>query len=152
MKRKVLVGFVVILFLATTYSIYADEQTKPATSGLVDTLSKNLSLKPEQATGAAGSVFSLAKSKMSATDFTKLASGYPEMDTLLKATPKTESTGSSALTSALSSQSGAVALASQFKTLGISPETGAKIVPEVLNFVKAKQGDAMMGLLSKAVK
>jgi len=149
MKRVFQIGFVFALALLTS-AVYADTEK---TSGLVDTLTKNLSLKSEQATGAAGSVFSLAKSKMSATDFSKLAGGFPEMDSLLKATPKAESKGgTSALTGAFSSLSGPAALAGQFKSLGISPEAAAKIVPEVLNFVKGKQGTEVMELLSKAVK
>lgn len=152
MKKKLLsvfFAFVCLTIASITFSVYAAE-TK--TSGLADELTKKLSLKPEQATGAAGSVFSLAKSKMSPTDFTKLAGGFPEMDSLLKAAPKPESGGLGSVAGMVGSQSGPMALASQFKSLGIAPETAAKVVPEVLNFVKAKQGDAMMGLLSKAIQ
>jgi hypothetical protein len=143
--------FVLFATLFFSFSIFALDPAK--NSGLVDTLTKDLKLKPEQATGAAGSVFSLAKSKMNATDFTKLAGGFPEMDTLLKATPKTDSgSPTSALTGAIGSLSGPALMASQFKTLGISPEVASKIVPEVLNFVKGKEGQAAMDLLSKAIK
>lgn len=101
MQKKlflVLSGFMCFVF-ALPFSLYADDSTMAKTSGLVDDLTKNLSLKPEQATGAAGSVFSLAKNKMNPADFTKLAGGFPEMDSLLKAAPKTSSSGSSSLTS-----------------------------------------------------
>jgi hypothetical protein len=151
MQRRVffvLTGFACFVF-AITLALYADDTATAKTSGLVDDLTKNLSLKPEQAMGAAGSVFSLAKSKMNAADFTKLAGGFPEMDSLLSAAPKASSSATGALGSAAG---GAVGLASQFSSLGISPETATKVVPEVLNFVKAKQGDEMMGLLSKAIK
>ena len=145
------IRFLAIAFIALSmFAIHAQSET-PKTSGLSELLVKDLSLKPEQATGAAGSVFSLAKSKMPAADFSKLAGGFPEMDSLLKAAPAV-STGSNPLSSALGSLSGPAALASQFKTLGISPETATKIVPEVLNFVKGKQGTEMMDLLSKAIK
>jgi hypothetical protein len=148
-KKRIGFFFLFVCFTFATMVLNAEETKK---SGLEDVLVKNLSLKPEQATGAAGSVFSLAKSKMSAADFTKLAGGFPEMDSLLKAVPKTESSGMGSVSSALGSQAGPLLLASQFKSLGISPEIASKVVPEVLNFVKGKQGDAMMGLLSKAVK
>jgi Protein of unknown function VcgC/VcgE (DUF2780) len=154
MKNKSFIKLLIIpcVVFSMTVLINAGQAAAPATSGLVDTLTKNLSLKPAQATGAAGSIFSLAKSKMAPADFTKLASGFPEMDSLLKATPKGSSSGVGGLTGAITNPSGALALANQFKSLGISPETATKIVPEVLNFVKAKQGDQIMGLLSKAIK
>ena len=150
MNRKFNSGFLFaccVVFSSIALLVFA-EDTK--TSGLTDTLIKSLSLKPEQATGAAGSVFAFAKTKMPETDFTKLASGFPEMDTLLKAAPKP--TGAMAATSALTNQSGAMTLANQFNNLGISPEIAAKVVPEILNFVKGKQGTEVMELLSKAVK
>ena len=152
MKKKSFVVFAAFVCLTIATAFWANA-LDPKNSGLVDDLSKKLSLKPEQATGAAGSVFSLAKTKMNPADFTKLAGGFPEMDSLLKAAPKPDSsTGLGSVTSALGSQAGPLALASQFKSLGISPEVASKIVPEVLNFVKAKQGDAVMGLLSKAIQ
>ena len=144
MRRRVFLVLAVFVCFALTSAlpIYAQDTSK--SSGLVDDLTKNLSLKPEQATGAAGSVFSLAKSKMSAADFTKLSGGFPEMDSLLSAAPKASSM--------MGAAGGAAGLASQFSSLGISPEAATKVVPEVLNFVKAKQGDEMMNLLSKAIK
>src|SRR5262245_32080223 len=115
MQRRifvVLTGFACFVF-ALTLGLYADDFTADITSGLVDDLTKNLSLKPEQAMGAAGSVFSLAKSKMSPADFTKLAGGFPEMDSLLSATPK----ASGAVAGAMGSAGGAAGLASQFSGL-----------------------------------
>ena len=140
----VLLGFVCLAFVAATIPSYADA---PKSSGLVDDLASKLSLKPDQALGAAGSIFSLAKSKLSPTDWGKLAGGFPEMDSLLKAAP-----AASAVTSALGSQSGVAGLLGQFSSLGISPETAAKIVPEVLSFVNSKKGQEIMNLLSKAIK
>jgi len=151
MERKRLIQFeIVCLILGIPFLLFAETGK---TSGLVDTLTKNLSLKPEQAKGAAGSVFTLAKTKMTPADFSKLAGGFPEMDSLLKAAPKPASYDSNTLTGALANQAtSAMGLMGQFNSLGIPAETAGKIVPEVLNFVKAKHGDAMMGLLSKAIK
>lgn len=157
MNRKTLLGLlmmIAVLFIPPLAA--ADEPPAPTkSSGIVDDLTSKLSLKPEQALGAAGAVFGLAKTKMSATDFTKLAGGIPEMDTLLKAAPAAASSSTSALgaaAAAMESQSGAAALLGQFSNLGIPAESAAKIVPEVLSFVKAKQGDEVMGLLSKAIQ
>jgi hypothetical protein len=153
--------FVILCALVTMpLSVMAEETTESAKpSELVNDLASKLSLKPEQALGAAGAVFALAKSKMTATDFTKLASGFPEMESLLKAAPSTSAAPSGSGTSdamsaaaAMMGQSGAAGLLTQFGKLGIPIEAAAKIVPEVLSFVKGKQGDEMMGLLSKAIQ
>ena len=152
MKRTlfvVLLGLVCLAFAATTFSVYAEQPAASKTSGIADDLSSKLSLKPEQAIGAAGSIFALAKSKLSAADFGKIAAGIPEMDSLLKAVP---AAGGDALSAVMASQSGTMRLMSQFKTLGISPETAAKVIPEALSFVKSKQGDEVMNLLSKAIQ
>jgi Protein of unknown function VcgC/VcgE (DUF2780) len=157
MNKRTLFGLIAIVCLAlaaTTFSLMADETAAPPkTSGLVDDLTSKLSLKPEQATGAAGAVFSLAKSKLTPEDFGKIAAGIPEMDTLLKAAPPAPTSGAaSAIAGAMGSKGGSAALLSQFNSLGISPESAAKVVPEVLSFVKGKQGDKVTDLLSKAIK
>lgn len=155
MTRRTMIGIFVIaglFFCALSVAVFAEETaTAPKSSGLVDDLAGKLSLKPEQAIGAAGAVFALAKTKMSATDFVKLAGGIPEMDTLLKAAPAATA-GSNPITSAMGSQAGAAGLLSRFNVLGIPAESALKIVPEVLSFVKAKQGDEITGLLSKAIQ
>jgi len=149
MNRKLFIllsGFICFAVVAASFAADA-----PKTSGIADHLASAFSLKPEQASGAAGSIFSLAKSKLSAADFAKIAGGIPEMDSLLKAAPSASSAGGGAL-AALAGQGGAAGLLGQFSKLGISPETAAKIVPEALNFVKGKQGEEVMNLLSKAIK
>lgn len=152
MKRKsiLLAGICVILASFVCIVIADTPQTEPAqsamppSSGLADRLTSKLSLKPEQAAGAAGAIFSLAKTKLSADDFGKLAGGIPEMDTLLKAAPAASALGSMG--------GGALGLLNSFNQLGISKDSAAKIVPEVLSFVKEKEGDAAMGLLQNAIK
>lgn len=153
-------GLLMVLWMAIIampFAAMAEDAATPAkSSGIVDDLTSKLSLKPEQALGAAGAVFALAKTKMTADDFTKLAGGFPEMESLLKAAPAAASSGSTSALSAAAamagSKSGAAGLLSQFNALGISAESAAKIVPEILSFVKGKQGNEVMGLLSKAIQ
>lgn len=142
----------VCLVFASAFAFADETAAPPKTSGLVDDLTSKLSLKPEQATGAAGAVFSMAKSKLTPENFTKLAAGFPEMDTLLKAAPSATSSSSNPLAALAATQGGAAGLLSQFKNLGIPLDTAAKIVPEVLAFVKGKQGDEVMNMLAGAVK
>jgi hypothetical protein len=154
MKTKLFVVVLTLVFAAVTFSAFGEDAAK--SSGIAEDLASKLSLKPEQAVGAAGSIFSLAKSKLSAEDFGKIAAKVPEMENLLKAVPTTASDAGSSTSSAVSalmeSQGGAAKLMSQFQKLGISPATAAKVVPEALQFVKSKQGEEVMNLLSKAIK
>lgn len=156
MNKKTLFGLIAIVCLtlaSMTFPLRADETAAPtmAASGLVDDLTSKLGLKPEQATGAAGAVFSLAKTKLKPEDFTKLASSFPEMDSLLKAAPAAAG-AASAMAGSMGKAGGAAGLLSQFGNLGISPETAAKVVPEVVSFVKGKGGSKVADMLSKAIK
>jgi hypothetical protein len=69
---------------ATGQAASAAAQASPE---LVGALSKELGATPEQAAGAAGSLFGLAKSRLSADDFSQVAKAVPGMDALLKAAP-----------------------------------------------------------------
>src|SRR5215471_12628267 len=61
------------------------EQT--ASPELVGQLVNELGITPKQAQGAAGTLFSLSKTKLSAADFAKVAGAVPGMEGLLKAAP-----------------------------------------------------------------
>ena len=56
-----------------------------ASPELVGALSKEIGATPEQAAGAAGSLFGLAKSRLKAEDFAQVSKAVPGMDSLLKA-------------------------------------------------------------------
>jgi hypothetical protein len=58
-----------------------------ASPDLVSALSKELGSTPEQAAGAAGSLFGLAKSRLKPEDFAQVSKAVPGMDLLLKAAP-----------------------------------------------------------------
>ena len=125
---------------------------------LVGQLSKQLSVTPAQATGGAGTLFKLAKSRLSAPDFSKISAVVPGMSGLLKAAPSTSSStaglpGLSGLSSALPGSAGGIAsAASSFQKLGMSPEMVGKFVPVLTQFVQAKGGSGVASLLSGALK
>jgi|GEM_PF-2639575 len=83
---------------ATTTPVKKAESsaTKAAAGELVGLLTSQLGVTKPQAEGGAGSIFSLAKSKMSPSDFGQIASVVPDMDTLLKAAPAVASAGNTA--------------------------------------------------------
>jgi len=123
---------------------------------LVGQLTKQLSIKPEQAIGGAGALFGLAKMKLNPTDFLKVSNAVPGMDDLLKAAPKIGGGGSDPLSqmgSMLPGKAGAMAsMAGSFKQLGLSPQMAAKFLPIMTQFVKLKGGANVAGLLGGAFK
>jgi hypothetical protein len=129
---------------------------------LVGNLTKELSITPEQATGGAGAIFGVAKSKLKPEDFLKVANVVPGMDGLLKAAPKPKQEGAEGTNSTdllgsvgsmLPGKAGAIAsTAGAFKQLGIPPETAIKFLPIMTKFVDLKGGAGVAKILSGALK
>src|ERR1700750_85762 len=69
---------------------------KPPSPELVGNLTKELSITPEQATGGAGALFGLAKSKLKPEEFLKVANVVPGIDGFLNAAPKPKQAGGAA--------------------------------------------------------
>src|SRR5262249_20405769 len=117
---------------------------------------------PKQATGGAGALFGLAKTRLKPDEFSQVAKAVPGMDGLLKAAPKPEKKSSSplgslgSLGSALPGGAGGLgglaSLAGPFKSLGLSPEMAGKFVPILTQFVDAKGGSSVGKLLAGALK
>jgi hypothetical protein len=127
-----------------------------ASPELVGALSTELGSTQEQAAGAAGALFGVAKSRLNANDFSQVANAVPGMDMLLKAAPQpTGPVGTSGLSS-LSNMAGAAgglaAAASAFSKLGLSPELVAKAIPILTQFVSKSGGANVASLLAGALK
>jgi hypothetical protein len=119
-----------------------------ASPELVGDLSRELGSTPEQAAGAAGSLFGLAKSKLKPAEFSQVASAVPGMASLLKAAPKM---GGGAM-GALGAASGMASMASSFQKLGLKPEMVAKAVPVLTSFVTKSGGASVGNLLANVLK
>ena len=132
----------------------ADLIAKSPNPDLIGSLTKELSVTPAQATGGAGALFNLAKSKLSVDDFSKVAKAVPGMDGLLKAAPKPKSDSPlDSLGSALPGNVGGLAsVAGSFKSLGLSPTMAEKFVPIMTQYVQNKGGSAVASLLSGVLK
>ena len=113
---------------------------------LVNALTKELGVTTDQARGGAGSVFSLARSKMSPGDFAQVSKAVPGLDGLLKAAPALGSSGG------LGSLGAMAALAPAFQKLGISPALAAKFIPVITQFVSSNGGADVAKLLGAALK
>jgi len=139
----------VILLVSATVS----SQVKLPSPELAGMLTKELSVTPEQATGGAGALFGLAKTRLKPEDFSKVSSAVPGMSGLLKAAPKASSSKLGALGSAIPGQAGGLgAVAGQFQKLGLSPDMAAKFVPILTKFTEAKGGSGVASLLAGVLK
>ena len=125
---------------------------------LVNELSKEIGSTPEQAAGAAGALFGVAKARLKADEFAQVSKAVPGMDALLKAAPAAAGAvgTSGALTqmagAAAGSAAGLAAAASAFSKLGLKPEMVAKAVPVLTSFVSKSGGASVGSLLAGALK
>lgn len=119
---------------------------------LVSSLTDQLGISSEKASGGAGAIFDYAKKNLSADDFATIASGIPGMDGLLGAAPKSDS-GSvmgkvgNMLGGSGSSRGGLASLASSFDALNLDPEMVSKFLPIVYDYVGSASGQQALGLL-----
>ena len=127
-----------------------------ASPALVDQLSKEMGSSPEQAAGAAGALFGVAKSRLKPADFSQVAKAVPGMDLLLKAAPAAGKPSSSNPIGAVSqlggSAGGLAGAAAAFSQLGLSPELVAKAIPVLTSFVTKSGGAGVGSLLAGALK
>jgi Protein of unknown function VcgC/VcgE (DUF2780) len=123
-----------------------------ASPDLVGALSKEIGATPEQAAGAAGALFGVAKSRLKAEEFSQVATAVPGMDELLKAAPAAGAAvgTSGALSKLAGSASGLATAAAAFSKLGIDPGMVGKAVPVLTSFV-TKSGGAKVGSLLAGV-
>jgi Protein of unknown function VcgC/VcgE (DUF2780) len=126
--------------------------------GLVQLLTKNLSVTEKQASGGAGAIFNVAKQNMTTNDFTSLTKAVPDINNMMEAAPKAkETTGllgkaSSLFGSSSSKASGVASLAGSFSQLGMKAGMVSAFTPIILNYVKEKGGEPLMNALQTALK
>jgi hypothetical protein len=163
MTRHTCLGIVVLvaIFVSTAPMVQAapavaQAATADATAAakaspdLVGALSKEMGATPEQAAGAAGALFGVAKSRLSANDFSQIATAVPGMDSLLKAGPGGGT--ASALSQLSGGASGLTGAASAFSKLGLSPDMVGKAVPVLTSYVTKSGGSKAGSLLAGALK
>jgi hypothetical protein len=125
-----------------------------ASPELVGALSKEIGATPEQAAGAAGALFGVAKSRLKADEFSQIATAVPGMDSLLKAAPATGGAvgTSGTLPPVGGSAMGLASAATAFSKLGLNPDMVAKAVPVLTSFVSKTGGASAGNLLASALK
>jgi Protein of unknown function VcgC/VcgE (DUF2780) len=149
------------IFCLTVFAVLVCQttlaQSSKATTAspeLVNELTSGLSITPAQATGGAGALFGLAKTRLSAADFSKVAAAVPGMGGFLKAAPAADNKSAlSSLTGSLPAEVGGLAsTAGAFQKLGLSPDMAGKFVPILTSFVQSKGGANVASLLSGALQ
>jgi len=124
-----------------------------ASPALVGALSKEIGSTPEQAAGAAGALFGVAKSRLNADQFSQIATAVPGMDSLLGAAPAPGGGGATGALSQLGGSAGGLAgAAAAFSKLGLGPEMVSKAVPILTSFVTKSGGANVGNLLAGALK
>ena len=157
MRFRTTLGIVAIAVAAIGFSL--DAQVSPAASAaakaspeLVGALTKELGATPDQAAGAAGSLFGLAKSRLKPEEFAQVSKAVPGMDLLLKAAPSLPGGAGGALGAIAGSAGGLASMAGAFSGLGLKPDMVAKAIPVLTSFVSKTGGASVAGLLAGALK
>jgi hypothetical protein len=117
-------------------------------------LSKELGSTPEQAAGAAGALFGLAKSRLAPEQFSQISRAVPGMNALLGAAPATGTGGAAAggVTQMAGAAGGLAGVGQSFSKLGLSPELIGKAVPFLTKYVSGLGGPAVGKLLAGVLK
>lgn len=122
-----------------------------ASPELVGELSKEIGATPEQAAGAAGALFGVAKSRLKPEEFSQVSAAVPGMDSLLKAAPAMGG-AAGGLSQLAGSAGGLASAASAFSKLGLKPDMVAKAIPVLTSFVSKSGGAGVGSLLAGALK
>ena len=125
----------------------APQPLPAANPELVNAIAKEIGSTPEQAAGAAGSLFGVAKSRLKPEEFSQVSNAVPGMDTLLKAAP------SGGNMPAIGGAAGGLAsAAAAFSKLGLKPEMVSKVAPLLTSYVTKAGGPEVGRLLSSVLK
>jgi len=148
------IRFVLILILLGAPTMIAQQVPKMPAGGaaalagsagsMSGMLSKQLGVTEKQAQGGLGSMLTLAKEKLPAADFTKVAGAVPGASNLMGIAKS-----SGAVTGALGGMAG---LTGALGKLGISPAIAAKFVPQAAQLIGTAGGPQVASLLSGVFK
>jgi hypothetical protein len=148
----------IVCVVATSSLSYARQSAQAAASAvkaspdLVNSLAKEIGATPEQAAGAAGSLFGVAKSRLKPDEFSQVSKAVPGMDALLAAAPVLAGGAGGALGKAAGGAGGLASAAQAFTKLGLKPEMVSKAIPVLTQFVTKSGGTGVGSLLAGVLK
>jgi hypothetical protein len=145
---------------AMARSLAGGSSSAGQTPALVGLLVQQLGVSPQQATGGAGSIFSLAQQTMSPNNFGQVSNAVPGMSQLLSAAPSMTGYGGGLMGSAANALGGGSSLgnmakmamlANSFQNLGLNSGMVSRFIPVILQYVQTQGGVSTMGLLQSAI-
>ncbi|MFN7989144.1 MAG: DUF2780 domain-containing protein [Thermoanaerobaculia bacterium] len=124
---------------------------------LVGSLVSKLGVTPKQAEGGAGALLGLAKGKLKADDYAKVATAIPGTEKLIASAPAADAPKAGgalgAAAGAMGTQAAGLAgLAPVFGKLGLKSDMVAKFAPVVVDYAQKKGGDTVGKLLGGVLK
>jgi len=131
-------------------------------NALIENLTSQLGVTPDQAKGGIGLIANMAKDKLGG-DFSQLSDKFPELSGMMSAAPAAGASEGAAgglggmMGTAMSALGvggdlGALAsLAGGFKSLGLDAGMVSKFAPIVTNYLSENGGDTVKALLAKAM-
>jgi hypothetical protein len=146
-------GLVAGAAIQSTVAPQAASAPVEASPELVGALSREIDATPEQAAGAAGTLFAVAKSRLKADEFSQIAKAVPGMNALLNAAPASSAAvGTSGLSTLSGSPGGLATAATSFSKLGLKPDAVTKAVPVLTSMVTKSGGASAGNLLAGALQ
>ena len=122
-----------------------------ASPEIVGPLATELGITPDQAQGAAATMFGVAKGRLAPADFAKVAAAVPNMDGLLAAAPPAAAKSAVEAVAAEAGGAGSmIAAAGTLSKLGLKPETIVKVAPALVKVVQSRGGAEVGALLAGA--
>jgi hypothetical protein len=150
MSKRILYAIAALSLAIAVPHAQAPDVSKSANPELVGNLAKELGATPQQAEGAAGALFDVAKSRLSPGDWGKVSQAVPGMDGLLKAAPVLGAAGGAA--GMLGKTGGLGSATAAFQKLGLKPEMVMKAVPILTQYVTKSGGAGVGSLLAGVLK
>lgn len=146
--------------METVAAVTGEPSAGAGAMDLVGMLTSQLGVTETQATGGAGSLFSMAKGLLSESDYGQVVTAIPGIGELISAAPAvSESTakksdkmagltqGMGSLTKAVDSAGKYAAVYDQFKQLGLKKDMVSQFVPVILEFTESSGGETVMNIL-----
>ncbi len=126
-------------------------------------LVKQLGIDENQATGGAGLLLKTVQDKLDTNEFAQIADKIPNVQSLIQAAPNVEAGSGGGLMGSIGGMLGGLGgdkaqalgdlanLTSGFEKLGLDSNMVSQFVPVIVQFVKEKGGDNLVGLLQKVI-
>jgi hypothetical protein len=141
-RRNAILAMVGLPFAAKALDL--GSVTNALGGGISDILSNKLGVNSNQAQGGLGAMLTLAKEKLSGTEYGKIAGLIPDAAKYIDLAKKL-----GAVVGPLKNMAG---LNKAFGKLGMNQETSSKFVPTVTDVLSGLGGDTVKGLLGKVFK